>query len=100
MTKKISFLPALKTQAVFVETNSVHAIGTEYMDDRDKNKLCMPDKSFKKGIPMWNLQKTCDGDIFSQSVRQERDVYDDDLLKYMRTWGRGIKRPERTNTAS
>ena len=55
MTKKISFLPALKTQSVFMDTNSVHAVGTEYMDDRDKLKLCMPDKSFKKGIPMWNL---------------------------------------------
>jgi hypothetical protein len=55
MTKKISFLPALNVQTVFSESNSVNAIGTEYMDFRDKNKLCMPDKSFKKGIPMWNL---------------------------------------------
>ena len=65
MTKKISFLPALSAQPTFSETNSVHAIGVEFMDDRDKNKLCMPDKCYKKDIPMWNLQKTCDGDFFS-----------------------------------
>ena len=33
-------------------------------------------------------------------MRQEKDVYDEDMLKYMRTWGRGIKKPERANTAS
>jgi hypothetical protein len=63
------------------------------MDHRDKLKLCIPDKSFKKGIPKWNLQKTCDGDLFTRSVRQEADVYDLDLLKYMTKRDRGILRP-------
>ena len=53
----------------------------------------MPERAYKKGIPMWNLQKTCDGNEFSRSVRQELDVYDLDLLKYMRTSARGIRRP-------
>ena len=70
------------------------------MDHRDKVKLNMPDKCFKKDVPMWNLQKTCDGGFFSYSVRQEKDVYDEDLLKYMRTLGRGIKRPDRATTAN
>ena len=100
MTKKISFLPALNTQAVFKETNSVHAVGAEFMDHRDKLKLYMPEKCYKKDIPMWNLQKTCQGDFFSLSVRQEKDVYDEDLLKYMRTLGRGIKKPDRASTAT
>ena len=54
MTKKSAFLPALKQRGVFKEQNSL-AVGSTYMDDRDKQKLFMPDKSFKKGIPQWNL---------------------------------------------
>ena len=96
MTKKISFLPALHQQGNFKEDNSVHAIGVPYMDHRDKLKLCIPDKAFKKGIPKWNLQKTCDGDVFSRSVRQEADVYDLDLYKYMTKRERGILRPGQT----
>lgn len=69
MTKKIAFLPALKQKTVFGETNSVHAIGSEYVDHRDKLKSFMPEKTFMKGIPKWNLQKTCDGDFFSKNVR-------------------------------
>mmetsp|Transcript_8939 Transcript_8939/g.15143 ORF Transcript_8939/g.15143 Transcript_8939/m.15143 type:complete len:127 (+) Transcript_8939:227-607(+) len=101
MSKKIDFLPALKNKEYFRDTNSVNAIGTEYMDHRDKIKTYMPDKSFKKQPNKWNLQKTCDGELFQRSVRQERDVYDLDLLKYMRTLGRGIKRPDslRLNTS-
>lgn len=85
MTKKQSFLPSLHQRGNFTEINSVHAIGVPFMDDRDKMKLCMPDKTFLKNQPKWNLQKTCDGKAFSMSVRQEKDVYDLDLLKYMRT---------------
>lgn len=48
MTKKQSFLPALKSSGNFHEMNSVHAVGVEFMDFRDKLKLCMPDKSFVK----------------------------------------------------
>lgn len=70
------------------------AIGDNYMDGRDKAHLCMPDKSFKKGIPKWNLQKTCDGDCFIKSTRQEADVYDLNYLKYMRTLERGMTRPK------
>jgi len=55
MTKKTSFLPALKSNGNFNEMNSVHAIGAEYMDHRDKLKLCMPDKTFTKESKKWNL---------------------------------------------
>ena len=55
MTKKISFLPALKSQGNFSEINSVHAIGSEFIDHRDKIKMFMPDKSFKKEKNIWNL---------------------------------------------
>jgi hypothetical protein len=55
MTKKISFLPALKSQGNFNEINSVHAIGAEFIDHRYKIKLCMPDKSFIKEKNIWNL---------------------------------------------
>jgi len=48
MTKKSSFLPALKSNGNFHEIDSVHAIGVKYMDFRDKLKLCMPDKTFTK----------------------------------------------------
>lgn len=94
MTKKSGFLPALKSKGNFNEMNSVHAIGTEYMDHRDKQKLYAPDKTFLKNIPKWNLQKTCDGDNFSRSVRQEEDVYDPNLMKYYKTLERGLKKPE------
>ena len=36
MTKKVSFLPAIKSKGFFKDTNSVHAIGNTYMDFRDK----------------------------------------------------------------
>ena len=66
------------------------------MDHRDKLKLCIPDKAYKKDIPKWNLQKTSDGELFSKSVRQEADVYDLDLYKYMTKRDRGILRPGQT----
>ena len=78
MTKKISFLPALKTKGNFLEQNSVHAIGTKYMDHRDKCKLFAPDKTFEKSDKLWSLNETCDGNLFSVSARQEVDVYDTD----------------------
>lgn len=93
MTKKISFLPALDAKGEFEKQNSVNAIGVEYMDHRDKMKQMMPEKSYKKDPPKWHLQKTCDGDVFSRSTRQEEDVYDLDLLKYMRKPERGIRAP-------
>jgi hypothetical protein len=55
MTKKSSFLPALKSNGNFNELNSVHAIDVQYMDFRDKLKLCMPDKTFVKESKKWNL---------------------------------------------
>jgi hypothetical protein len=73
--------------------NSIHAIGVPYMDHRDKAKLCAPDKAIEKNGPVWKLQKTCDGELFSRSVRQELDVYDLDLLKYMTKRDRGILKP-------
>jgi hypothetical protein len=63
-------------------------------------KLYIPDKTFMKGIPKWNLQKTCDGDLFSRSVRQESDVYDLDLFKYMTKRERGILRPDARTTST
>ena len=93
MTKKIDFLPALKGAGFFKDDTSVHAIGVDYMDDRDKQKLCAPAKTYVKEDFKWNLQKTCDGDFFTRSVRQETDIYDLNLLKYMRTQRRGLVRP-------
>jgi hypothetical protein len=55
MTKKSAFLPALKSQGNFTDINSVHAIGVDYMDYRDKIKLCMPNKSFIKDDSNWKL---------------------------------------------
>jgi len=55
MTKKAAFLPALNIKPDFEVSNSVHAIGHAYVDDRDKRKLMAPDKTFMKGIPSWNL---------------------------------------------
>ena len=93
MTKKIGFLPAVKNEGYFRDTNSFD-IGTEYMDNRDRLKLMMPDRAYKKGIPKWYLQKTCDGDTFLKSTKQEAEVYDYDYLKYMRTMDRGITKPK------
>lgn len=93
MTKKISFLPALKERPVFQKQNSVHAVGAPFMDHRDKLKLMAPDKTIMRETNKWALQKTCDGELFQNSVRQEKDIYDLDLLKYMKTYERGIKRP-------
>ena len=64
------------------------------MDGRDKLKLCAPDKTFVKSTLKWQLQKTCDGDLFQRSTRQECDLYDEDLKKYMMKLERGIFKPE------
>lgn len=50
MTKKINFLPSVAVGSFFKDQNGI-SIGTEFVDDRDKQKLCIPDKCFKKGIP-------------------------------------------------
>lgn len=55
MKKKESFLPAIKSRGNFEDLTSVHAIGTTYMDHRDKLKLAMPDKSFVKTDKLWHL---------------------------------------------
>lgn len=65
------------------------------MDGRDKQKLCAPDKTFIKSSFKWQLQKTCDGELFQTSARQEGDLYDEDLKKYMTKLGRGIFKPEK-----
>ena len=66
--KKKYFLPTVTNGTTFDKVNSV-TIDTEYVDGRDKERLCMPDRAFKKGIPKWNLQKTCDGNVFTWSVK-------------------------------
>lgn len=72
----------------------MHAIGAEYMDFRDKCKQMAPDRAFEKGASsLWHLQKTCDGDLFQRSVRQELYDVDLDLLKYMRKLERGTFKP-------
>lgn len=64
------------------------------MDHRDKCKLFAPDKTFAKEVGnKWGLNKTSDGNLFSVSARQEVDVYDTDMLKYMRKLERGIFKP-------
>ena len=45
----------------------------------------MPDKSIETHGPVWGLQKTCDGDVFMKTARQEADVYDLNYLKFMKT---------------
>ena len=64
MTKKADFLPTVLRSEPFEKSVTSLAIGNTYMDYRDKLKLCMPDKSFKKNIPKWNTLKTCDGTVF------------------------------------
>jgi hypothetical protein len=54
----------------------------------------MPDKSFKKGIPQWNINKTSGGDVFYRSTKQEAEFYDENMLKFMRTLDRGITKPK------
>ena len=76
MTKKADFNLAVRGKEQ--KTTSVHAIGVPYIDDRDKAKLCAPDKTFEKNGPQWKLQKTW-GDILAHSVRQEEDIYDPNL---------------------
>ena len=55
-----------------------------------------PVRSYTKDAPKWNLQKTCDGKAFNMEVKQEHDIYDLDLLKYMRANARGLVRPNKT----
>ena len=69
MTKKADFLPTVLRSEPFEKSVTTLAIGNAFMDHRDKLKLCMPDKSFKKNIPKWNTLKTCDGTAFQMSVR-------------------------------
>ena len=70
-------------------------IGDMYVDGKDRMKLCMPDKSCKKKdekMNGWKLQTAVLG-ILRLEPKQEIDQYDEDLLKYMKTWNRGVKRP-------
>ena len=93
MKKKHYFLPALHEKNEFIST-STHHVGDPYVDDREKRREMMPDRAFKKDIPQWHYQKSCDGNFFAKAVRQEADVYDKDLAKYMKSTIRGIERPK------
>jgi hypothetical protein len=95
MKKKPTFLRNTGPFEFFIDTNSFE-IGTLYVDERDKIKQIQPDRAFKKDIPNWNLQKTCDGDIFYRSIKQEAEIFDPNMLKYMRTRERGISKPKAT----
>ena len=54
-----------------------------------------PDRAYDKTVASgWKLQKTCDGNVFSKSVRQEEDVIDPVLQKYYRTLERGLMKPK------
>jgi hypothetical protein len=39
------------------------------------------------------MNETSDGSIFSKAVKQEQDVYDEVLLRYMRKLERGMSKP-------
>jgi len=60
----------------------------------------MPDKSTEIPTKHWHITKQGEGGIFAHSVRQELDVSDEDLLRYMRKLDRGIPRPEKTTFKS
>ena len=92
MSKKLDFLPTNMQLNPFEKLNSL-AIGDVYMEGYKQRELCMPDKAINRGGPVWNLQKTCDGSVFQNTVKQETDIYDINYLKYMRTMARGCIKP-------
>ena len=66
MTKKISFLPALKSSDEGFQPMTSLCIGDEYVAWRDKNKLVFPDRAFEKQSSSphkWGIQKTS-ADLF------------------------------------
>ena len=55
MSKKADFLPQISVCRNFNEYNSVHAIGTEFIEYGERLKLTCPDKSITKGGPLWKI---------------------------------------------
>ena len=67
MTKKASFLPALKARDDGLEKMNSFSIGDPYVAWRDKNKLCFPDRAFEKK-KIWKIQKGI-SDVLFHSAR-------------------------------
>lgn len=99
MAKKTPFFPTLDTRGM-LQTEYVKDIQNKlpYIEGRTKEALMFPDK-VKDNTKLFGLQKTCDGSYFTQPVGQETDLYDEVLLKYMRTQERGVPRPKRDLSA-
>jgi len=91
MKKKADFLPTTLKSDAFEDFKSVD-IGTDYIEAVGKVKLMAPDRAYNNS-GKWKLQKTCDGNMFQKTARQEDDVYDMNYLQYMRTRERGMNKP-------
>lgn len=95
MAKKHCFMPSLNTREEFcAEYIKSYDNKIPYTEGRDRESLIFP-KRAKDWSKKWNLQKTCDGNYFQTPVGQEFDRYDDVLQQYMRSWDRGLPRPQR-----
>lgn len=68
MKKKPDFMPTKNIPQVFGGTY-FNAVGDDYVSGRDKLRLSMPDKSFLKDIPVWNVHKTNNDALFYKSTR-------------------------------
>lgn len=93
MKKKEPFLPT-KVYGNQLNKPKPMALEEPFIDFWQTRKAMMPDRATEKNGPKWNLQKTCDGNFFNKTSRQEDDVYDTNYLKYMRTLDRGMSQPK------
>lgn len=85
MSKKLPFFPTLNSKG-FLQVENVTSIdnGISYIPGRDKEALLFP-KKVKDYSKTFGLQKTCDGNYFTEQVAQQFDTYDEVLRKYMTT---------------
>jgi hypothetical protein len=98
MSKRIAFLPSLHERDT-IDQSPITSIDnqTAFLNYRDKEKLCIPDRAFEKS-KRFKLPPTF-GKYLSKPVGQEFVVYDEVMLRYMRKLERGEPKPTR-NTKS
>lgn len=93
MKKRPDFKPTTLKLANFHNVTAL-AINEPFLEYNEAKRAMMPDRAFVKDSKIWTMNKTCHGQYFSTTARQEDDVYDLNFLKYMRTRERGIIKPE------
>lgn len=92
MSKRVAFLPSLHTKGFLEDGQTCLDKGTEYVPQREKDKLMFPDR-VNDHKNTFKLCSTGALGFFTKPVGQEFDKIDEEMKRYMKSNERGILKP-------